>query len=459
MRPFNIWRRPLSRSDRSKSADRYQRAALTSISSAIARLVLAAGTLIVVPFALDYLGAERYGVWLTISSFVGLVAFSDLGLGSGLLTAISRAEGQNDRAATRSYVSSGFFMLCAAAFLLALVFAAVWLIVDWGGLLGLSSLSAAAEADVAIGVLAVMLVGSIPLRLTEKVQWAIQEGYIAGVWQSVGALIGIVGILMTIWLGGDLRFFSFALLGGPAAAAVANWVITFRRRQRWMRPRLKYASGRSIRELLRLGAMFLGLQVVVAVAFGVDNLVVARVLGPEQVPQLAVPFQMFAIVSALVALTVTPLWPAYGESIARGDILWVGQTLRRSLTLSTVIAVAGSGLLLIVGRWLLHLWVGPEIAPSTSLLWSLAFFVVVTAVGNAIAMFLNGAGFVAVQLAAGAVMAFVALGLKVVLAPLYGVSGVVWATVGSYLLFTIVPLAIYARHLLTKLANDASSYN
>ena len=413
------------------------------------------GALFIVPFALNYLGPERYGVWLTISSFVSLLAFSDLGLGNGLMTAISKSQGRNDEPATKSYVASGFFMLSGAALALAAAFMILWLTVDWAQVFNLTSQPDASEAEAAVAAFAALFILAIPLRITERVQWALQEGYVAGVWQSIGAAIGISGVLATIWLGGDLRYFSIALLGGPLIAAGANWAVTFGRRYREMRPRWSLVSARSSRELIGLGAKFFGLQIAVAVAFASDNLVVARLLGPEHVPQLAIPFQMFAVLTVIVSLMLTPLWPAYGESIARGDVAWVRETLRRSMAGSFAVTVVGSALLLFIGPRLIRVWAGPEIKPETSLLWALAFLIVLTAFGNSIAMFLNGAGKVRIQLVVGTLMATTALALKIVLAPSYGVAGVVWATVASYSVFIVVPLAAYARHLLAQLDDQA----
>ena len=40
--------------------------------------------LLFVPLLLNYLDAERYGIWLTLTSIVGWFTFFDAGLGNGL---------------------------------------------------------------------------------------------------------------------------------------------------------------------------------------------------------------------------------------------------------------------------------------------------------------------------------------------------------------------------------------
>jgi hypothetical protein len=39
--------------------------------------------LISIPLTLNYLGVERFGVWMTLTSFTTLAAFMDFGLGKG----------------------------------------------------------------------------------------------------------------------------------------------------------------------------------------------------------------------------------------------------------------------------------------------------------------------------------------------------------------------------------------
>ena len=57
--------------------ERYRRASLTVLTSSIAKGVSIVTMLISVPLTLSYLGVERYGMWMTISSFVLLLGFAD----------------------------------------------------------------------------------------------------------------------------------------------------------------------------------------------------------------------------------------------------------------------------------------------------------------------------------------------------------------------------------------------
>jgi O-antigen/teichoic acid export membrane protein len=201
--------------------------------------------------------------------------------------------------------------------------------------------------------------------------------------------------------------------------------------------------------------MFFVLQAAAAIAYQSDALIVSHVLGAAEVPQYAVPMRLFIVVQAGVALAVGPFWPAYGESIARGDIAWAERAFRRSLAVNLAISVPASALLVLLATPLTHLWVGNTIHPSPLLLLGLGGWTIVASFSAGIAMFLNGANLVGVQAVLAAVMAVANVVLSVFLTHAIGVSGVVWGSLIAQVVFVLVPLAFLASRLLARLQSRA----
>ena len=73
------------------------------------------------------------------------------------------------------------------------------------------------------------------------------------------------------------------------------------------------------RKILKIGMLFFVLQLATAVGYESDNIVIAQLLGAEQVSQYAIPLKLFMFVPLLVGFGYSALWPAYGEAIARGE--------------------------------------------------------------------------------------------------------------------------------------------
>src|SRR5882672_8763280 len=101
-----------TRASANPSRERYRRAGMTASTSYIAKgLTLLVG-FVSVPLTIHYLGAERYGVWLTISSLLLWIALTDFGLaGNALVNVLSEAVGNDDRESARHYAASAFWAL------------------------------------------------------------------------------------------------------------------------------------------------------------------------------------------------------------------------------------------------------------------------------------------------------------------------------------------------------------
>src|SRR5208337_4634406 len=101
---------------------------------------------------LQYLGTERYGLWMSITSVVSLLVFADLGMGNGLLNAIAAAHGRDDIESEQKYVSSAFFVLFGIAVFLLGLFGLAYPFVPWPRVFNVSSPLAAREAGPAVVV-------------------------------------------------------------------------------------------------------------------------------------------------------------------------------------------------------------------------------------------------------------------------------------------------------------------
>src|ERR1035437_10537375 len=77
-----------------RSDERYRRIAWSTALSTVARFVGIGTSFISVPLVVGYLGSERSGMWVTMSSLVATLGPRDLRIGLGLLTVVSDAYGR-----------------------------------------------------------------------------------------------------------------------------------------------------------------------------------------------------------------------------------------------------------------------------------------------------------------------------------------------------------------------------
>lgn len=433
-----------------RAKERQRRIALTALVSGLAKIVSVSTALISVPLTLRYLGAERYGLWMTMSSLVAMLGFADLGVGNGLLTSVASANGRNDRIAIKAYVSSAYCVLSLIAVVAIATFSVGYPFVDWRRIFNLQTEIARREAAPALAALICCFALAIPIGIAQKVQMGLQRGFLASLWQCAASLLALAGVLVVIHWRAPLPLLVLALVGAPLLIGVMNGLTFFVFLAPDIAPSLRSVSIPAIRSIAGIGTLFLILQIVGALAYASDNIVIARILGAAAVAGYAVPVQMFNLIGTVIVMALAPLWPAYGEAIARGDTRWVKSTLKRSLFLSVGVASTGAAILVVAGPWLIDRWVNHAVAPSIQLLVGLGVWKVVEAAGNSLAVFLNGARVVRLQIVMASLTAVSAIVLKIVLVRDMGPAGAVWASIAAFSICSLLPCSLYIKTYLQK---------
>lgn len=421
-----------------RSKERYRRMALTSLSSLTARGVSIMTALISVPLTVKYLGPERYGMWMTASSVIALLGFADLGMGNGLVNAISETDGKDDRKTAIKYVSSAFFMLLGIACLILALFALVYIFIPWPRVFNVVSDEAVRESGPTMAVFVVLLAINMPLGVAQRVQTGYQEGFVTHLWGVGGSLIGLGGVLLAIYFKAGLPWLVLAMSGGPCLAMLLNWLELFCRSRKWLFPRWLAFDWSASRKVAVTGVFFLILQVMAIIGNSSDNIIIAQILGASAVAVYAVTQKLF-MVTMVAQYFIAPLWPAFGEALARQDHAWAKKTLNRALKLSFVMSAVTAVPLFLFGKRLIFYWVGPEMIPSTFLVAGFATFVFLASYGGVMSTFLNNGDLVRPQVIFYSAASLTALILKIILTSEWGIAGAIWATIFGYGLFYVIP--------------------
>jgi len=279
----------------------------------------------------------------------------------------------------------------------------------------------------------------------------LQQGFRTNLWQICGSLAGLAGILTLIHMHAGLPLLITAFAGAPVVATALNMLHFFLFDRPDLRPRVYLVSRDAISRIGTFGSLFFVLQLVSAVAFSADSFIIARTLGSSSVPDYSIPQRMFSLISIMVVMMVTPLWPAYAEAVSRGDIPWVRRTLARSLLLVFVFAAGASFTLLFAAHRLIAWWIGPSIVPPFALLLGLALWTITDCCGSTLAMFLNGASILRFQIVVASIFGVACLAAKIYLTSRHGVVAIPWATLMTYLPTIVLASAIYVPRVLRNL--------
>lgn len=415
----------------------------TSGWSVVAKVCGAANLFVSVPFVLDGLGIERFGVWATLCAAAAFAGFLDFGFGNGAMNLIASARGRKAPEELSRIVFAAYAALGWVAFWLAVIGAVLWVWLPWNTLLRLSA-AYVTEGKAAAAVVLAIVPLSVPLALATRLQLGLGRGERAYRWQALANLLTLGMVVALAGAGAGLPALTAAALGGPLLGQAVNTIDLYRA----FRPvGFDPARAALVKAMRTSGLQFFLLQVSAVLAFSVDLPLVTAVLGPDEAARYAIAQRLFSVIPMGLSLLWAPLWPTYRDALAAGHSDWAARTFRRSL-LGAVGLAGVCGLVLTTGfEHLSAWWLGAPPAVSTWLLLGFAAWCVVDAAGGAIATFLNAAGCMRPQMIIAVVFVVCCLPLKVWGASTLGATAVIWVTVVLCLLLNLLPLWLLRHRL------------
>ena len=147
-------------------------------------------------------------------------------------------------------------------------------------------------------------------------------------------------------------------MSGLVAYIVASYL--FFKNHAQQIPSFKKFSLIKIKNIMPLGIGFFIIQIAVVVVFTTDNIIITQVLGPEFVTPYNLVFQMFSVISLGAGVLMGPLWSAYTDAFAKGDLAWIKKVIIR-LNLIAIPILFIIILLILSADNILKIWVGNSI--------------------------------------------------------------------------------------------------
>lgn len=433
---------PFGRTAEWRSRDRHRRAGIGILAAIAARVCTFAVSVATVPLTLPYLGAERFGMWVTINAIVLMFGFANLGIGLGLMNSIARSEGDGDIVAERAIISIALVVSLGIACVLTVVLAGIFPFVPWASLLNVRSPLAVSEAAPSTAACIAMFLVGLPLSLSGSVWNGLQRTYVAYFFYGLGAILSLACIVLAMVCGMGVPAMVLAASGGPVFANVLSGATLFATRPH-LCPSLRLVSRHGVRVVAGMSVAFFLVQVAMAVATSSDTIVLARVIGPTAVSEYSVVSRLFAVPLVLGTALITIFWPAITEARGAGDEAWIARTARRIMQLDLVFIVPLAVVLVLVGPAIAAVMTQGSLSPQSPLFPAFAVATVMIVFASTVTVFLNSGGIVWPTAACWGVMAIANIGLSVWLCSVVGASGVLWATAITEGIM-LVPLSLLA---------------
>jgi|SRR5215469_2455822 len=398
-----------------------------------------------IPLTVRYLGAERYGAWITISTAIAWLVLADFGLGNSLTNAVSEGYAKDSKELTQSAVSSAFWSLTGIALVLGMTFFAISPHVPWDRVFNVQSAQAKAEVGPAVAAAFIIFILNFPFSIVPKVYGAYQEVAKGNAWSALGNLLGLAALLGVIHYQGGLVALVLAIAGSSLLVNAVSAAWLFGHSKPWLLPWPKRVTWPAIRDLSSMGGMFFVIQMAGIALFQTDNLIIAHYLGAAAVTPYSVTWRLFTYTALFQILAGPAYWPAYAEALARGDLVWVRSRFRANFKITVVSTFMLALPLVLFGRWFIEKWAGSAAVPTASLLICMGVWSVIYSAMISQSCLLASSGRVKIQMIYSVLASAVNLIVSVVLVQRIGLVGVIIGTIVAFLTCVVVPQSVEVK--------------
>lgn len=375
--------------EESASVERYRRAALTSATLIVARLLNIAIGLASIPITLNYLGDDQFGLWMTLTGFVAFLTFTDFGMGVGVQNALIKCKGEDDTSKPSAIVGAGITGLS----LIALLLISFGLFVLPGLPVGeLIKFKSPETRDVLLPTAQAMIVGfavGLPAGLVQRVCDAYQRGYWGYGFLILGRIAAFVGVVAAAFFEWTLPILAAIFITAPFVSMGVGFVFVVRRMP-WVMPRFSSGVFKEMRGLLQTGVLVLFCHLGYAILNSSPALIIANQTNAASVAPFSIAQKMLGAITVFISPVLQSFWGAVGEASVRGDSVWIRKTARMLLSILVLVAVPISIFTMIFGQDIISWWTGNEqVVPSRELLCLCLIWVLIQVFDQKFSMILN----------------------------------------------------------------------
>jgi len=407
--------------------------------------------LIYMPLSLDYLGQIKFGIFLTLLSIIDWFLNFDIGLGQGLRNKFGESVARKNDKEAVFYVSTAYFTLGAIITAVSIVLLILNFILPWTSWLNIPP-----DLQNEVKLLGAIIVIAFGIRFIAgniyEIFCALQKMAYVEFFQFLSKATFLVLILLipfiakeSLFLFGTANSLTFALV--PLIVGLYY----FRSKFSKYRPSFKYVKMEYFKGLFSLSSKFFLIKIAMLVIHQTNNILIARFVSLESVPQYEAAYKYLSIFMLLFVILNNQLWPSNTEAYAKGDFVWMKKSMRVLLKIWLATIVLAT-LMVLVSPFVYDIWFQrtPLYIPM-SISITVAVSICLTTWVNMYNIVLNGTGKIKLQMYTWLFAALINIPISLIFVEVMdlGVVGIVLGTVAS-----LIPLAILSPIQVNKILSN-----
>lgn len=399
------------------------------------------------PLSLDYLGAVKFGIFLTLLSIVDWFLNFDIGIGLGLRNKFGEAVANDDDEKAKHYVSTAYFGLGLIVTVLTIVLLILNYILPWTSWLNIEP--ELVEEVRTLGAVIIVAFGvQFIARNIYEIFYALQKMAYVELFGLISKASFLILILIIPFIVPDsLLLFGAAKSLTFALPPLFVGLYFFNQKFSKYKPYLKHVRLDYFKDLFSLGIKFFAIKIAMLVIHQTNNILIASFVSLEGVPQYEAAYKYLSIFMLLFVILNNQLWPSNVEAFAKGEFDWMKKSMRTVLKIwiGTLFLAL---FMVIVSPFVYELWLGEKLEIPIAISIAVAVSICITTWVNMFNIVTNGTGKIKLQMYAWIFAAVINIPASLFFVKVLdlGVVGIVLGTITS-----LLPVAILSPIQVAKI--------
>ncbi len=383
---------------------------------------------------MNYLDLNKYGIWLTLSSFIAWFTFFDIGIGNGLRNKFAESKAKNNLGDIKGIVSTAYFTLGLICFGLILLFFLLNFFVNWSEVFNAHS-STKNDLNLLMPIVFSLFCLQLVASLITNIYSANQNNSVVGkvnFYTQFGALI-------LLWIISNFKYRSLVVFGVlysglPVAILFIVNLIAFNGVFKAYTPSYNSINKKYLKDIYGLSTLFLVIQLSGIILYSTDNFIISYLFSPKEVVSYNLAYKYMAIASMLFSIILSPFWSSITEAYNLSDFDWIKKSLKNLQKISYLF-VGIIFILFLFSDFIYEIWFGNRVIVNHSLTGLMGVFFASTILVAPYTIFLNGIGKIRLQAIQSALSAILNIPLSVLFSKYFdfGPNGVIISTIVCFL--------------------------
>ena len=402
-------------------------------------------SLSLIPLSIKILGEYKYGVWVIVFNIVTWVSILDLGLGNGFRNIFTSYVAKGELRIARKYLGISYIsslIIAAASFIFLLI---IIMGLDLPILLNIEQLGNAEINKLIVIALFFALLLMI-VKLVDIVLLALHKPHLSVINSTISNLL--VLIMLVLVKDKDqmnLAIFAIIFCGTPVLVTSLTSIFLYNGYLRKYAPIFCASEMKYIKKIFRLGGQFFLIQTSMLILFSTDNIIISKLLSPNEVTVYNVILRYFGLISTFIGIILTPLWSVYTEAFVSNNLGLIKKIINYQL-LGFFILIPLVILWNVLADLIIPVWINENLSYSKNLTNSFSIYTILLCWNSIFSTVLGALSLIRLGTYITIISAIVNIPLSIYLVEIFGndSSGVILATISCIGITSVLsPIQVY----------------